>query len=128
MTEIIFNNMGFYSTSPYVDWNDKPVERTPDKFRYSYDAYVIYKKSEEYNQTVYSDRLHQWDYEKYNRLSEKHFGNQGQYWNNRDTDKIEAFLRDYYDKPELELIGIMEGCNASSGFPYWIFFFNSKFD
>ena len=113
--------------SMYNDWNGKPVKRTPDKYRYSYDAYVVSKKADEYQYAVYSDRLLQWDWDKHNRLCKKHFGNEGQYWDNRSEEKIEAFLRDYYENPELQLVGIMTGCNVSNGYPYWIFMFDCDF-
>lgn len=117
----------FEGDSPYVDWNGNPVKRTPDKYRYSYDAYVQHKIADEYQHAVYSDRLWEWDSKKHDEFCEKHFGNKGQYWSGRGAEKIEAFLRDYYNKPDLKLIGIMEGCNVSSGYPYWVFMFNCEF-
>ena len=113
--------------SGYKDWKGNSIKRTPDNYSYSYDAYVIVKNAEKYEHTVYSDRLFQFDSGKYNKFCQKHFGNEGQYWDNRSEEKIEAFLRDYYDKPDLRLIGIMQGCNVSNGYPYWVFMFNCKF-
>ncbi|MHB8871602.1 MAG: hypothetical protein ACYC5G_04065 [Candidatus Doudnabacteria bacterium] len=123
----------YYSTdsvfvSPYRDWDGNETERTPDEYRYSYDPYVQYKKKDEYQHTVYSDRLFQWDCKKHDDLCQKHFGNRGQYWDNRPIDKIESFLRDYYNKQDLVLVGKMEGCNVSNGYPYWILMFDCKFD
>lgn len=128
MKDFIDYEWGIEYTSPYRDWDGNPVDRTPNEYRYSYDPYVQYKKKDEYQHVVYSDRLLQWDYDKHNRLCEKHFGNSGQYWNDRSIKDIESFLRDWYDKPELELVGKMEGCNVSNGYPYWIFMFDCKFD
>lgn len=71
--------------------------------------------------TVYSDRLHQWDYKKHNELCKKHFGNQGQYWNNRSPEKIQDFLRDYTDNPNLILCKIEEHENKATGYPLWRF-------
>ena len=73
------------------------------------------------NSTVYSDRLYQWDYEKYNELCWKYFGNHGQYWSGRDTKLIEAFLRDYIDDQTIVLCRIEETVNQSSGYPLWRF-------
>ena len=126
---IIYSSDGMFywdGESRYKDWDEKPVERTPDKYRYSYDAYVQYKAADTYQHAVYSDRLWQWDNKKYDELCKKHFGNQGQYWSSRGVEQIQAFLRDYNDNQELVLVGIMEGCNASDGFPYWVFMFNDK--
>jgi len=39
------------------------------------------------NETIYSDRLFQFDSKKYNQLSQKHFENEGQYWGGRDPKK-----------------------------------------
>lgn len=114
--------------SRYNDWEGTPVGRTPDEYRYSYDAYVVSKKKDDYQHSVYSDRLRQWDWDKHNELCKKHFGNEGQYWDGRSDEKIEAFLRDYYGKEELQLVGIMTGCNASNGYPYWVFMFDCDFD
>lgn len=118
-------NIMFYPQ--FLDWDGNEVERTPDKYRYSYDAYVTYKKADKYKHAAYSDRLFQHDYKKYNKLCKKHFGNEGQYWDDRSEKKIQAFLRDFYGKPKLELVGIMNGCNASNGFPYWVFMFDCEF-
>jgi len=128
MKDFINCDYGIEYISPYRDWDGNAVERTPNEYRYSYDAYVQYKKEDKYEHCVYSDRLLQWDYEKHNKLCKNHFDNEGQYWDNRSIENIEAFLRDYYDKQDLELIGKMEGCNVSNGYPYWIFMFNCKFD
>ena len=85
---------------------------------------MIYKLKQDYSSVLYSDRLFQWDYEKHDRLCKKHFGNEGQYWNNRSPKSIQAFLRDYTENQELILVGIMEGCNLSSGYPYWVFMYD----
>jgi len=110
------------------DENGFPVERTIATHPYSYDAFVTYRagKVEECNGTVYSDRLFKWNPKKHNRLCKKHFGNEGQYWNTREPKLIEAFLQDYVGDKELKLILVMEGANQSSGFPYWIFWYNTK--
>lgn len=97
-----------------------PRTRSKMTHPYSYDPFVIWKDPNlTATNTVYSDRLHQWDYKKHNDLCEKHFGNQGQYWDRRAPKAIEAFLRDYNDNPTLELVRIVEYCNASNGYPCW---------
>lgn len=81
----------------------------------------IFDNGQKASDTVYSDRLFQWDSEKYNRLCAKHFGNTGQLWNNRDPKKIELFLRDYCDNQSLILCRIEEHKNMSTGYPLWRF-------
>jgi len=83
---------------------------------------VEYDSGEKSTDTVYSDRLYQWDPEKYNELCKKHFGNMGQYWSNRKPKLIEAFLCDYIGKPvTLTKVELTE--NVSTGYPIWIFFY-----
>jgi hypothetical protein len=81
-----------------------------------------------YTNTVYSDRLFQWDHEKYNRLCQKHFGDEGQVFYNRKSDKIEAFLRDYTEDESLILTLVKEQKNVSSGYPLWLFGYVKKGD
>lgn len=78
------------------------------------------------NDTIYSDRLLQWDHNKHDRLCKKHFGNTSQYWNNRKPKKIEAFLRDWANDESIVLCRVTEYLNHSNGYPLWRFdFFQS---
>ena len=70
---------------------------------------------------AYSDRLFQFDSDKYDSCCLTVFSNKGQYWGNRAPRKIEAFLQLYFGCPELKLKYVIEGCNPSSGYPYWVF-------
>jgi len=117
---------GFCGETAPIDEHGNTVKRTKHTHPYNYDGHVIWRDGEnaEADDTIYSDRLLQWDYDKHNRLCEKHFGNQGQRWNNRDPKKIESFLRDWCDNQKLKLVFIMEYCNQSSGYPCWRFDFN----
>ena len=110
-----------------IDMDGRPVERTKEKFPYSYDAYVTWKGdySKYKGDCVYSDRLLHWDWDKYNECVMEVWGNKGQIFYNRTPKDIEKFLSLYYDK-EVKLTMIMEGCNTSNGFPYWIFMFEDK--
>jgi len=123
----VFNQYGISCVSGFLDLEGNPVEKNRYKYPYSYDAYVQWRGGENDQITgcVYSDRMMQWDWDKFNSLSEKHFGNRGQMFGNRSPDKIEAFLKDYFGKPELKLIVIQECCNVSSGYPIWIFHYSS---
>jgi hypothetical protein len=105
------------------DEHGVPVRRTKITNPYNYDGFVVWRggSNSEAKDTIYSDRLYQWDYKKYNLLCLKHFGNKGQYWDDRDSKKIEAFLRDYTECPSLRLILVMEYCNQSTGYPCWRF-------
>lgn len=113
--------------TPYVDLDGNPVERTKHTHPYSYDAFVVWDNRQNVtpNSSCYSDRLLQWDYDKTRELSKKHFGEAGDYWSNRAPKKIEAFLSEYFGK-KIRLAVIMEGCNVASGYPYWLFYYNSE--
>lgn len=116
------NGMVWYGSGHgYRDEHGKPIKRTPITHPYSYDGFVTYKVHDdtEANNTIYTDRLLQWDWDKHNELCKKHFGNEGQYWSERSPDKIEAFLRDWCDDPELILVRVMQYCNQATGYPLW---------
>ena len=81
----------------------------------------IFDNGQKATNTVYTDRLYQWDYEKHNDLCKKHFGNQGQYWSDRKTELIEAFLRDYMDDQSIILCRIEKHQNQATGYPLWRF-------
>jgi hypothetical protein len=107
-----------------VDEYGKPVERTKEEYPYSYDGFVVWRGGEngEANSTIYSDLLRRWDKNGVlDTLLKKHFGNTGDYWDNREPGAIEAFLKDYLGKNNLRLIFVMEYCNMSNGYPLWRF-------
>jgi hypothetical protein len=113
----------------HVDEHDNIVRRPKYEYPYSYDGFVTWRGGEnkEANATIYIDRLMRSDYEKYNRLCKKHFGNKFQMWFSREPEKIESFLRDWFGDEKLRLILVMEYCNVSSGFPLWRFdYYTSK--
>jgi len=120
---------GNYTTNNciYFDMSGNPVKRTKEQYPYGYDAYVVWQEGhiKGKGDCVYSDRLFKWDTEKYNESCKKVWSNTGQNFGSRNPKDIEKFLSEYYDK-EVKLTTIMEGCNASNGFPYWVFFFRNK--
>lgn len=112
---------------PYVTMDGFPVERTKTKYPYSYDAFRVYRRHWSPNdKCVYSDRMFEWDSEKFNECCKEVFGNSGQLFGNRKPDGIQKFLRLYFEDDDIFLTGIMEGCNMSNGYPYWIFYYTSK--
>jgi hypothetical protein len=111
----------------YLDLDGNPVKRSRESHPYNYDEYVIWQK--DYKKAsanvVYSDRLLQWDYDKFNECCMKVWGNEGQYFSNRESDDIEKFLSLYFGK-NINLTAITQGCNVSNGYPYWVFFYENK--
>lgn len=63
-----------------------------------YGGVILYDNHNNATDTVYDDRLRQWDYKKNDELSLKHFGNTSHYWQGRSSSKVEAFLCDYLGK------------------------------
>ena len=72
----VTNMYGYLTMIGNVDEHGNSVIRTKREYPYSYDGFVTWRggDNKEANDTIYSDRLLQWDYEKQNRLSEKYFG------------------------------------------------------
>lgn len=116
--------------------------RTKSTHPYAYDPFTIWGDpfpSKQCNGTVYTDRLDQEDRAKYERLVRKHyqreesnrdFGRAGVRWQSptelRPFDSyhckgelIEAFLRDWFEDPQLKLLRVVEYCDPHSGYETW---------
>ena len=112
----------YFSYDKGIGINGELIRKSKREYPYSYDAFLQWGNiTDKVNGSAYSDRLRQWDYEKHNEVLMDVFGDKGHYWENRNPEKIEKFLQLYFDKPELKLVRIFEGCNVSNGFPYWYF-------
>lgn len=101
--------------------------RTKLTHPYSYDPIIQWQSEDKElkaTNTVYSDRLFQWDANKYAELTKKHFDDSGSNWVNRDHEKIELFLKEYFDNNELKLVSVIEYCNQATGYPCWRFDYN----
>jgi len=102
--------------------------KSKHEYPYTYDEFLQWEvKSNTFkgyaneDSAVYSDRLYQWDPTRYNENCRYVFGNEGQYWDNRNPEDIEKFLRLQLEDQTISLQWIIEGCNPSSGYPYWVF-------
>lgn len=108
------------------DLDGNPIEKTPTTHPYNYDEHVIWMdkdfNKEECYSAVYSDRLFQWDDEKYEKCCQEVFGNRSQYFYSRDHRDIEEFLGKYLNK-DIKLTAVILGCNVSTGYPYWVFYY-----
>lgn len=103
------------------DMEGNKIERTKEEYPYSYSPITIWIDSKvQANATVYSDRLHRMDYKKYNRLCKEIWGDESQYFDDRQPKDIEKFLSMFFNR-EIKLVRIREECNQSSGYPYWRF-------
>ncbi len=116
----------YYAYNRYVNLEGKPISKTPETNPYNYDEFVLYK-SDLYRKgqhADYSDRLWEYDHKHFESCTEKVWGNHGQYFGERasNPEKIEEFLTLYNRKPTI-LTAIVQGCNVSNGYPYWVFFY-----
>ena len=123
------NNYLEYSGKPipiFFDLYGNPVERTPYSHPYNFDQHAIWI-SENFDRNKiycaeYSDRMLQWDREKFARCTQEIFGNQQQCFDDRKPKAIEKFLIKYFGH-DLKLVAIEKCCNISTGYPIWIFHF-----
>jgi hypothetical protein len=110
-----------------VNINGEQIQRTPEKYPYSFDQYCVFKAANfpETTDTVYSDRMWEWSPEKFAACHVRAFDKEGQYFYRQAPEKIEKFLQ-YYFGIDLELTGIEIGCNCFNGYPYWVFYFKKN--
>jgi hypothetical protein len=97
-------------------------ERTKHSYPYSYDPICQYYDDQHYTQTdgtVYHDHMQQWDSQKFAACRERYSGRVYDWMS--DGRIMEAFLRDYFDKPDLKLTAIIEYCNMATGYPCFRF-------
>lgn len=106
----------FYPEGHLVD--GRP-HRSKYEYPYSYDPITQFSNGKQGNSSCYSDRMKQWDANKYDDCSGA-VSNKSDYWNIPSA-KIEEFLRLYYADPTLELVKVVEYCNQATGFPVWYF-------
>ena len=102
-----------------------PVERTRQQYPYNFDDYLSYENTEQplANNSLYTDRMHEHEPEKYDALMQKYFNTTSHHWEGRSPEKIEAFLREYCDLPTLQLVRVWTCCNQASGAEHWQFEF-----
>lgn len=130
MIDTWFNDyVGIDGDPRFCDINGTPVKHTPFTDPYSYDSYVIWKSPdfEEADCCVYHDRMMSWNWDKFAEACHRVWGNGGQMFHNRHPKDIEKFLSLYFDK-DVELTLVMQGCNVSNGYPYWVFGYKEKGD
>lgn len=104
----VTRSMSPYAFSTFVQYDDGSGEGDP---RVTCPALVI----------VHSDAIIRTT--SYDKLAGIHFGGRGHYWDHRDAKQIQAFLRELYELPQLTLRRVLCGCNATNGYPYWLFKF-----
>ena len=111
-------------TGMYFNLKGEPIKRTPFTHPYSYDEYVQWMENyhKEKSHAVYSDRLQQWNSKKYSECWKEVSTGEDIYAANKNPNKINRLLNLYFGY-EVKLTAILQGCNASSGFPYWVYIY-----
>jgi hypothetical protein len=94
---------------------------TKDERPYGYSPFFTYgsHKSIEGAECCYSDRYDLWGDEKLKAaLAAAGLRGLGGGWNGPDAKKIDRFVKAYHGE-QYNLVGIVEWCNASTGYPCW---------
>lgn len=100
-----------------VGVDGKPVERTKAQYPYSYDTFIVWRTgpNSELTHSVYTDRMQQWEPEKFELLRKK--------YNKQFPAMTPAELTNYmceYIGKQVEVIYLAECCNHANGFPLWL--------
>jgi hypothetical protein len=95
----------------------KPVKPTRQTDPHNFDDYLSFENAKQplANDSLYVDNMEYHEPEKYAALMLKHFNTTSNFWEGRSPEKVEAFLRDYCDEPDLQLVRIWTCCNKASG-------------
>ena len=93
--------------------------RTKEEWPYSYSDHYLWGAPGKDHHAVYSDRLGQWDGDAWKRACAAVPKKSLSQFSQSDADK---FMSAYYGKP-IKVSALAEGCNVSSGYPYWILWF-----
>ena len=107
---------------PRVDpkWVDPRHTRGKHSHPYSYDAFYHWRDRHiNRAHAVYHDRMQQQDWDKYEEARELV---KGKWFNECTREELSAFLSAYFDK-EVKAVALVQGCNQSSGYPYWVFYY-----
>lgn len=116
----LYDRYGFGGTERASDfWVDPNGQRrTKSEAPYGYSEFYLAGGPEGRalaTDAVYSDRLYQWNSEKYAACSKA--VKQG--WQSMSLKQASKWMSLYYGKA-IEVTALAEGCNISNGYPYWI--------
>lgn len=123
------NNNYFYTVNNrYYKRGSSNPPKTIEQYPYNYDPIIRYLKTgikeediEKYS-GVYSDRMANWNPNKYQEAYHRYLGHQkieNMCYGN--ANNVEQFLRDYFDNPKLKLIAVIEYCNTATGYNCFCF-------
>lgn len=116
-----------YSGYDWTEWGARD-KRTKADHPYSYSDHFIRRFVAHDDLKVkgvhseYDDRMRGWDYDAWKRAIAKIPNKR---FNEFTREDLSAFLTEYHGKP-CDGLAISEGCNASNGYPYFVFYFRDK--
>jgi len=109
------------------DWvsSDWEYPKTPEQYPYSFDSYYVWRDFDKTElsdeiETVYSDRMYQWNYEKAKTVFKGK-----QILNNLNKKECKKIVKEYFGS-DTKCIGYALSCNISNGYPIGVFFIQKK--
>ena len=118
----------WYDRYDWTEWGARE-KRAKENYPYSYSDHFVQRfvshedlKKDDVS-AEYSDRMQGWNYEAWKRACDKTA--LAKRFQEFSKANLSDFLSEYHGKP-IEGLAIAEGCNASSGYPYFIFWFREK--
>jgi hypothetical protein len=101
----------------------KGERRDKHEYPYAYSEFFLIGNHESVKGcgADYSDRYSGWDAAKFDAAWEG--SGKGKGWTRMGFEDCKKFVKAYYGET-FEFCGLVEGCNASNGYPYWIIFYN----
>lgn len=112
------------------DFMSPGSNRSVQQHPYGYDPHYIFRLGNkvphgiEGSVGVYSDRMSQWDREKYSECCKK-FLKGGQYLRRLSPAQVTKFMSHYLGY-RVKVTALAEGCNVSNGYPYWVIFYEEN--
>ena len=108
---------------PRYRWVEPSREnRRKEDWPYSYTDHYLWGRKQNGDSAVYSDRLHQWSSEAWDRAWKAVGSKRFDQFTDADANK---FMSAYYEKP-IKVTALAEGCNVGNGYPYWILWFRDE--
>ncbi len=100
-----------------VGVDGEPVERTKAQYPYSYDTFIVWRTgaNTEVTNSVYTDRMRQWEPEKFDALQKKY----NKQFPAMTPAELTSYMREYTGK-QVEVIYLAECCNNANGYPLWL--------
>ena len=107
--------------NPFVSstkWVDPRRRKSKGEYPYSYDAFYIWRDGNlDGCSADYHDRMMGWDCDKFKTACIE--GKRFSQYTKADCSK---FLSTYFGQKTIAA-ALVEGCNASNGYPYWVFYY-----